>query len=107
MPVYERIGDTRSRAVTMGKIADILARQGQVVEALSLWLEALPVFESIQEPFSIGFAAIRIAQLQHFADEDSAARISLDKAESAFSSVDNADGVAACQKLRRAWFEER
>ncbi|SHJ77252.1 AAA ATPase domain-containing protein, partial [Tessaracoccus bendigoensis DSM 12906] len=33
---FEQIGDTRSRAVTMGKIADILTQQGQVVEALRI-----------------------------------------------------------------------
>ena len=34
LPVYERLGDVRSRAVTMGKIADILQARGQLDEAL-------------------------------------------------------------------------
>ena len=29
LPVYERLGDVRSKAITMGKIADILQAQGQ------------------------------------------------------------------------------
>ena len=36
LPVYERIGDARSRAVTMGKIADILQSRGEVDEALRI-----------------------------------------------------------------------
>ena len=29
LPVYERLGDMRSKAITMGKIADILKVRGQ------------------------------------------------------------------------------
>lgn len=32
LPVYERPGDVRSRAVTMGKIADILHARGELDE---------------------------------------------------------------------------
>ncbi len=89
----------------MGKIADILTQQGQITEALSLWLEVLPVFEAIHDSVSIGFAAIRIAQLRHVTGEDPAARISLDQAENAFAAAEAADGIAACQDLRRRWPE--
>jgi hypothetical protein len=48
LPVYERIGDARSRAVTMGKIADILQPRGEVDEALRIMRdEELPVYERI------------------------------------------------------------
>ena len=36
MPVYERLGDLRSRAVTLGKIADVLAGRGELEEALCI-----------------------------------------------------------------------
>ena len=36
LPVYERLGDVRSKAVTMGKIADILQARGQLDEALRI-----------------------------------------------------------------------
>ncbi len=39
LPVYKRLGDVRSRAVTMGKIADELARQGDLDEAIRLYQE--------------------------------------------------------------------
>ena len=36
LPVYEKLGDVRSRAVTMGQIADILQARGQLDEALRI-----------------------------------------------------------------------
>ena len=36
LPVYERLGDVRSRAWTMGRIADILQARGQLDEALRI-----------------------------------------------------------------------
>jgi hypothetical protein len=42
LPVYERLGDVRSRAVTMGKVADILAARGELDEALRIRREEEP-----------------------------------------------------------------
>lgn len=36
LPVFERIGDVRERAVTLGQVADILHRRGAVDEALRI-----------------------------------------------------------------------
>ena len=48
LPVYERLGDVRSRAVTMGKIADILQSRGDLDEALRIRREEeLPVYERL------------------------------------------------------------
>ncbi len=48
LPVYERLGDVRSRAVTMGKVADILQARGEVDEALRIRREeVLPAFEKL------------------------------------------------------------
>ncbi|UJS24581.1 hypothetical protein [Thiothrix winogradskyi] len=48
LPVYEKLGDVRSKAVTMGKIADILQARGQLDEALNIrQTEQLPVYEKL------------------------------------------------------------
>ncbi|EXI93012.1 MAG: putative ATPase [Candidatus Accumulibacter sp. BA-94] len=52
LPVYERLGDVRSRAVTQravtqGKIADVLQARGQLDEALRIYRDVLPVFERL------------------------------------------------------------
>ena len=46
--MYEQLGDVRSKAVTMGKIADILASRGEVEAALRIrYEEQLPVYEQL------------------------------------------------------------
>ena len=46
LPVYEKLGDVRSRAVTLGKIADVLYARGELDEALRIRREEeLPVYE--------------------------------------------------------------
>ncbi len=48
LPVYERLGDVRSKTVTQGKIADILTQRGQLEEALRIRTEKeLPVYERL------------------------------------------------------------
>ena len=48
LPVYERLGDVRSKAVTMGQIADILQARGELDEALRIRREEqLPVYERL------------------------------------------------------------
>ena len=49
LPVYERLGDVRSRAVTLGQIADIWQARGELDEALRIRQEdELPVYERLQ-----------------------------------------------------------
>jgi endonuclease III len=48
LPVYERLGDVRSKAITMGKIADIRQARGELDEALRIRMqEELPVYERL------------------------------------------------------------
>src|SRR5258706_2134667 len=48
LPVYERLGDVRSRAVAMGRIADILVSRGHLDEAFRIRREGtLPVYERL------------------------------------------------------------
>jgi len=46
---FERLGDARSRAVTLGDIAGILVSKGEVDEALALHQEELAVYERLGE----------------------------------------------------------
>ena len=49
LPVFEKLGDIRSRAVTMGQIADIYQARGQLDEALRIRKEEeLPVYEKLK-----------------------------------------------------------
>jgi hypothetical protein len=48
LPVYERLGDVREKALTMGKIADILQARGELDEALRIRRQdELPVYERL------------------------------------------------------------
>ncbi|MFC8720630.1 tetratricopeptide repeat protein, partial [Kitasatospora sp. NPDC057198] len=64
LPAFERIGDTRSTAVTWGQIADILQRRGQVDEALRIHHEVqLPAFERIGDTRSTAVTWGQIADI--------------------------------------------
>jgi tetratricopeptide (TPR) repeat protein len=64
LPVYERLGDVRSKAVAMGQIADILQAQGQLDEALRIHQEeALPVYERLGDVRAKAFTMGRIADI--------------------------------------------
>ena len=64
LPVYERLGDVRSRAVTMGKIAAILQDRGQLDEALKIRNEEqLPVYERLGDVRSRAVTMGKIADI--------------------------------------------
>ena len=77
LPVYEKLGDVRSRAVTMGKIADVLAARGDVDEALRIRREEqLPVYEKLGDVRSRAVTMGQIADvLAARGDLDEALRI--------------------------------
>jgi hypothetical protein len=61
LPVYERIGDLRSKAVTMGKIANNFLQHGQIDEALNIYRkEELPVYELLGDVHSFFITRIQI-----------------------------------------------
>ena len=67
LPVYEQLDDVRSRAVTLGKIADILYQRGELDEALRIRREdVLPVFEQLGDVRSllIGRTNLAVTLLQ-------------------------------------------
>jgi hypothetical protein len=64
LPVYERLGDVRSKAVTMGQIADILQARGQLDEALRIRQEEqLPVYERLGDVRSLLITQVQIGIL--------------------------------------------
>ncbi|MBL8540129.1 MAG: tetratricopeptide repeat protein, partial [Betaproteobacteria bacterium] len=65
LPVYERLGDVREKAVTMGKIADILHDRGQLDEALRIRTEEqLPVYERLGDQEGIANVLWKIARVE-------------------------------------------
>jgi hypothetical protein len=64
LPVYERLGDVRSKAVTQGKIADILQARGELDEALALHEQRLPIAELLRDIDSIAHIKFSIASLR-------------------------------------------
>jgi len=77
LPVYERLGDVRSRALTMGHIADILYSRGDLDEALRIRREEeLPVYERLGDVRSCAVTMGQIADiLESRGDLDEALRI--------------------------------
>ena len=77
LPVYERLGDTRSAAVAWGQIADIAYRRGEYDEALRIRREVqLPVYERLGDTRSTAVTWGNIADIAYQrGDYDEALRI--------------------------------
>ena len=80
LPVYERLGDLRSAALTRGKIADVLEARGELGEALRIRLEEqLPVYERLGDVRSAAMTRGQIADVYQARGElDEALRIRLE-----------------------------
>ena len=64
LPLHRRLGDSRSQAITMGRIADILEARGQLDEALRIRQEAeLPVYERLGDLRSKAITMGKIADI--------------------------------------------
>ena len=61
LPIFERLGDVSSHAVTVGKIADVLETRGELDEALRICREQLPVYERLGDVRSRAVALYKIA----------------------------------------------
>ena len=77
LPVYDRLGETRSAAITWGQIADIAYRRGDYDEALRIHREVrLPVYERLGETRSAAITWGQIADIAYRrGDYDEALRI--------------------------------
>ncbi|MBL6276126.1 tetratricopeptide repeat protein [Micromonospora fiedleri] len=80
LPVYERLGDTHSTAVTWGQIAHVHHRRGDYDEALRIHNDIeLPVYERLGDTRSAAITWGQIADLHHIrGDYDEALRIHLE-----------------------------
>jgi hypothetical protein len=64
LPMFKRIGNTRSVAVAYGRIADILQARGQLDEVLNIWqTEQLPVYEKLGDVRSKALTMGKIADI--------------------------------------------
>jgi hypothetical protein len=99
-----RLGDLREKAVTMGKIADILQARGQLEDALALHMERLLLLEQsgyIDEVAHVRFSLARI-QLARGGDLPKDVKAILDNLEAAFATSlesGRADAIANIGKL--------
>ncbi len=73
LPVYERLGDVRSRAVTMHWISQILDAQGTFAESLQILREeVLPIYERLGDVHALlrGRWGLAAALLKHQNESD-------------------------------------
>jgi len=64
LPAFERLGDVRSRAIALGKIADVWADRGELEEALGIRREEeLPVYERLGDVRSRAITLGKIADV--------------------------------------------
>ena len=103
---FERLGDVRSKAVTMGNIADILQARGQLDEALRIRTdEQLPVYERLGDVRSKAVTMGKIADiLQARGQLDEALRIHLEERLPVAERLRDIDSIAhirfRCASLR-------
>jgi tetratricopeptide (TPR) repeat protein len=104
--VFRELGDIRERAVTMGKIADILQQRGETEEALRIRREEqLPVYERLGDIRSRAVTMGQIADiLQDRGETEEALRIHLEECLPVYQTVQDLRGIApirfSCAQLR-------
>ncbi len=99
LPVFERLGDVGERAITMGKIADILRDRGQLDEALRIRKEEeLPVYERLGDVHSRAVTLGKIAEIfQARGQLDEALRIMKEELLPVFDQLGDVRERAVCQ----------
>ena len=105
MPVYERLGDVRERAVTLHKIAATLLatgglEQGRIQEISEALAEAFAIAQKLSEPDGIAFVGHQLAQVLAIDGHRDDALTVLDAAEAGFRKLDHAAGLDHVAKLR-------
>ncbi len=96
LPVYERLGDTRSAAVAWGSIADIAFQRGNFDEALTIRREMqLPAFERLGDTRETAVTWAKIADINfQRGNYDEALRIRQDIELPAFEQLGDARSAA-------------
>jgi hypothetical protein len=104
--VFEELNDVRSRAVTMGQIADILQQRGETEEALRIRREdCLPVYERLNDVRSRALTMGQIADiLQQRGETEEALRIHLEERLPIARRMQDMDSLAhirfCCARIR-------
>jgi phosphopentomutase len=102
LPVFERLGVVRERAVTLGKIADVLAARGELDEPLRIRREEeLPVYERLGEVRDRAVTMGKIADVlaaRGELDETTAERMRLPEAARIRSELDKLGEGAEAEK---------
>jgi tetratricopeptide (TPR) repeat protein len=62
LPLHQRVGDVLGEANCIRRLGDIDEAEGEVALARGRWQEALALYARIPEPYSVGFARIRLAR---------------------------------------------
>ena len=95
LPVYERIGDTRSLAITWGRIADVHHQRGDYDKARPLHEKRLQVGRDLGDIDGIANAQWSLAQLDLKNDDVEAAFPRLVEAFQINLQLQRPDGIAA------------
>jgi tetratricopeptide (TPR) repeat protein len=62
LPLYRKVGHVQGEANCIQRLGDIDEAEGEIALACGRWREALALYARIPEPYSIGFAHIRLAR---------------------------------------------
>jgi tetratricopeptide (TPR) repeat protein len=62
LPLFQKVGDLQGEANCILRLGDLDESEGEIALACGRWREALALYARIPEPYSIGFAHIRLAR---------------------------------------------
>jgi hypothetical protein len=95
LPVYERLGDEHSAAVTKGQIADIMQARGDLDGALHIRREEqLPIYERLGDVRSVAVTKWNIATILEARDDlDGALRILQEEVLPVFERLGDVHGL--------------
>jgi tetratricopeptide (TPR) repeat protein len=63
LPLYQRVGSVRGEADCIQGLGDIALDRSDLDGARAAYEQALPLYQAIPEPYSIGWALVRLARL--------------------------------------------
>jgi hypothetical protein len=106
MQTYEALGDRRSRAITLGDIANILAGRGEADQALQFHREEMQTYKALGDQDSIAATSFEIAQIYLARTEERPDPAALQAASEALAesyrinlSIGRLDGICAAGAL--------
>lgn len=94
LPVFERLGDVRSRAVTWGKIADVYYDRGDLDAAVELQERRLETNRGLGDIDGVAAALWGLAQIDLARTDFEAARPRVAEAYALFDRLGRTDGIA-------------